>query len=156
ISGLRAVVVPTQAQHFLLFWGPLYLLSLTFLVSQAPRPSGRLGAGAAAAGLLVAAGAAFRYGPVVRLTGPVVPWTAALALRRLRCRSADSSPESLFVLSLLFTGWLLVLGCDLLYVHDMFGGRQNTVFKLYFQAWLLLGLAGSYMAAFLLGLVPRP
>ncbi|HEV8635544.1 MAG TPA: DUF2298 domain-containing protein, partial [Chloroflexota bacterium] len=154
--GLKAVPVPTQARHFLLFWGPLYLLTVTFLISQAPRSAGRLGRAVWAAVLLVAAGAGFRYGPVVGLTAPLLLLAAALVSEHLRCRTPDQPREQLFALSMLFTGWLLVLGCDLVYVHDMFGGRTNTVFKLYYQAWLLLGLAGSYMAAFLLGLLPRP
>ena len=154
--GLRAVSDPTHATHFLVFWAPLYALTVTFLLSQTPPPAGR-GVRALWAGtLLVAAGAAIRFGPVVGLTAPLLVLAAALAVRQLRCAPVASEGERLFALTLLFTGWLLVLGCELLYVHDMFGGRTNTVFKLYYQAWLLLGLAGSYMAASLLGLLARP
>ena len=36
------------------------------------------------------------------------------------------------------TALLLVLGCEFFYVGDVFNSRMNTVFKLYYQAWLLL------------------
>ena len=38
----------------------------------------------------------------------------------------------------------LLVGAELFYVADLFGNRMNTVFKVYYQAWLLLSLAGSY------------
>ena len=38
----------------------------------------------------------------------------------------------------------LLVGAELFYVADVFGNRMNTVFKVYYQAWLLLSLAGSY------------
>ena len=31
-----------------------------------------------------------------------------------------------------------------MYLRDVFGTRMNTVFKFYFQAWLLWGIAGAY------------
>ncbi len=44
---------------------------------------------------------------------------------------------------------LLILGTELFFVQDLFGSRLNTVFKLYYQAWLLLGCAGAYGAYWL-------
>ena len=40
-------------------------------------------------------------------------------------------------------GCALVLAPEVVYLHDDFGTRMNTVFKLYYQAWLLLGLASA-------------
>ncbi|MEE8369531.1 MAG: DUF2298 domain-containing protein, partial [Dehalococcoidia bacterium] len=53
------------------------------------------------------------------------------------------------VLSLLVAGlaFYLLAGAEMFYVADQFGGgfrRMNTVFKTYYQAWFLLGIAGSY------------
>ncbi len=49
-----------------------------------------------------------------------------------------------FVLLLILTGFFLTLGCELFYVADVFGSRMNTVFKLYYQAWVLLAIASAY------------
>ena len=52
-----------------------------------------------------------------------------------------------FALALTALGLLLVMGPELLYVDDSFGGaseRMNTVFKLYYAGWLLLGVAAGF------------
>jgi uncharacterized membrane protein len=42
------------------------------------------------------------------------------------------------------TALVLVLGVEFVYLRDLFGTRMNTVFKFYYQAWILLGLASAY------------
>jgi len=52
-----------------------------------------------------------------------------------------------FSLALAALGLLLVMGPELLYVDDIFGDgsqRMNTVFKLYYQAWIFLAAAGGF------------
>ncbi len=51
---------------------------------------------------------------------------------------------ALFALGLASTAFLLILGTEFFYVGDLFNSRMNTVFKLYYQAWLLLALAGGF------------
>jgi len=46
-----------------------------------------------------------------------------------------------FVFLLVLTGLLLVLGTEFVYLRDNFGQRVNTVFKFYYQAWVLFGVA---------------
>ncbi len=53
-------------------------------------------------------------------------------------------PSRQFAMLAAFTGLMLVFGVEFLYLRDAFGTRMNTVFKFYFQAWALLGLAGTY------------
>jgi uncharacterized membrane protein len=48
------------------------------------------------------------------------------------------------------TAYLLVLGAELFYIRDVFGSRLNTVFKLYYQAWLLLAVGGAFSLYWLL------
>jgi uncharacterized membrane protein len=55
-----------------------------------------------------------------------------------------------FVLLLFATGALLVLSVELVYIKDQFGTRMNTVFKFYFQAWILWGIGGAYGLAALI------
>jgi YYY domain-containing protein len=65
--------------------------------------------------------------------------------------SDDDNPALLVpVLAMTFTALLLILGCELLFIQDVFKSRINTVFKLYYQAWLLLGVSGAVGAYWLL------
>jgi uncharacterized membrane protein len=41
-------------------------------------------------------------------------------------------------------GLLLSLAPEFFYLRDQFGWRMNTIFKFYYQAWILLSLASSY------------
>jgi YYY domain-containing protein len=56
-----------------------------------------------------------------------------------------------FALILIGVGLLLPLAVEFVYLRDLFGHRMNTVFKFYFQAWVLLGLAAAYGAAVVAG-----
>ena len=49
-----------------------------------------------------------------------------------------------FCLVLILTGALLLVGPEFVYLRDNFGTRMNTMFKFYFQAWILWGLASSF------------
>ena len=55
-----------------------------------------------------------------------------------------------FVIMLILLGALLVIVPEFLYLQDQFGTRMNTIFKFYFQAWILWSLAGSFAISDLL------
>ena len=57
-------------------------------------------------------------------------------------RSEKSSNS--FVLLMVALGALLVIGPDFLYLRDNFGYRINTIFKFYYQAWIVLSIAAAY------------
>lgn len=59
------------------------------------------------------------------------------------------SPAHRFVLLLIATGTLLVLFTDFFYLRDQFGWRMNTIFKFYYQTWLMWGLAAAFSTVFL-------
>jgi uncharacterized membrane protein len=52
--------------------------------------------------------------------------------------------SSSFVLLMIALGALLILGPEFLYLRDNFGYRINTIFKFYYQAWVVLSLAAAY------------
>jgi len=58
--------------------------------------------------------------------------------------SRKVAPVALFALLLASMGALLTLSVEFVYLRDQFGTRMNTVFKFYFQAWVLWGLVSAY------------
>jgi uncharacterized membrane protein len=68
-----------------------------------------------------------------------------------KTHSEQLSPVQLYALLLILLGGLLVLGPEFIYLRDMFGYRINTIFKFYFQAWLLWGVVAAYSAAVVWG-----
>lgn len=46
-------------------------------------------------------------------------------------------------LALFGFGFVLTLGPEFVYVRDYFDARMNTVFKIYFQVWLMMGIASG-------------
>ncbi len=67
-----------------------------------------------------------------------------------KASSADYRPivilSDLFALALLLLGVVLTFGTELIIIRDVFNSRLNTVFKFYYQAWILFGLAAAYAA----------
>lgn len=49
-----------------------------------------------------------------------------------------------FVLLMILLGALLTLVPEFVYLRDQFGTRMNTIFKFYYQAWLLWSIAAAY------------
>jgi len=58
-------------------------------------------------------------------------------------RRISVSPD-LFAVLMIGLALILTLVPEFVYLRDMFGTRMNTVFKFYYQAWLLLALASAY------------
>jgi uncharacterized membrane protein len=55
-----------------------------------------------------------------------------------------AAPSLLFALGLAFIGVFLLMGPELFRLVDLFNNRMNTVFKLYYEAWVLLALATAF------------
>ncbi|MSQ14441.1 MAG: hypothetical protein EXR50_01065 [Dehalococcoidia bacterium] len=54
-----------------------------------------------------------------------------------------------FVMLMVMVGLLLIAACETVYIKDVFHNRMNTVFKLYYQAWLFLGLSSAFAVFYL-------
>jgi len=67
----------------------------------------------------------------------------AVVLTRAR-RGADDGSH--FVLLFAALAIYLIFAAELFFVHDLFGNRMNTVFKFYYQAWIVLSVVGGYGA----------
>ncbi|HCU56990.1 MAG TPA: hypothetical protein DF984_01960 [Anaerolineaceae bacterium] len=63
--------------------------------------------------------------------------------------TADPSPIP-FVLLMVVLGGIMILAPEFVYLRDNFGARMNTVFKFYYQGWMLWSLAAAFMAGVLL------
>ncbi|MBM3933567.1 MAG: hypothetical protein FJ319_04585 [SAR202 cluster bacterium] len=64
----------------------------------------------------------------------------------------------IFALALSALGLLLIMGPEMLYVNDSFGGaleRMNTVFKFYYQSWIILSVAAGFAAYYWLSMVTK-
>jgi uncharacterized membrane protein len=91
-------------------------------------------------------------------------WVLALAVTLLAISVAllvqsRMSRGRRFVLALVFTSFLLFAGIELVYLKDHLDGgdawRMNTLFKFYFQVWVLLGIALGASLPELLRVVER-
>jgi len=168
ILPLRGV----NTRPFLLFLviGPFILLAVSFLFRQLPglvRPSDSDSSAAvlimvvASTPFLVWIGVAFIVTWIDDGTGAalgeiggrmilVIPGLALVALagfsamQRARLKLEPATAFPLLIAALAF---YLLVGAELFYNVDRFSGefrRMNTVFKTSYQAWLLLGIVGSY------------
>ena len=110
----------------------------SFLASESvrlARRGRRVGRAACAVAASAAAAGALAGSATVGIAAGALLAAALIAFSR-----AETSPGRLFVLLLCLLSAALFLGCEFLYLKDFYGPslrRQNTVFKYYFQAWIL-------------------
>ncbi|MCC7363444.1 MAG: hypothetical protein IT303_03655 [Dehalococcoidia bacterium] len=161
-EGIYAYTGPgTRPPHALLQFGPLVAAAMVALTWGIRRGDGRLIADslymtaavpfvpftvwflrAATQGELDAGLDARTLGGWVTLSVfGATAWLLAAAFVASAYRRRGNAP----ILGLLSTGALLLYGAELFYIRDIFdiAPRLNTVFKLTYQAWLLLAAAGA-------------
>jgi YYY domain-containing protein len=145
--------VRTAFTQFLIVFG-LFAIPLAAFVLHQGAISDRSGrsvliALAGGAGLL-AAGIATQFALVLLL--PFAYWAVVLAMREAE------RPARAFALWATALGALVIFGTEIVYLRDVFEGqtpRMNTLFKFYYQVWLIWGTVAGY-ALWVLLRRPRP
>jgi YYY domain-containing protein len=181
-SQVRGIGIPadrTPLISMLIIFGPFLFVVLAFLLWRWRLSGNRSGpalTGIRWTGLLLLV-TAWWLGSLALIAGVVLLALAALAallghpsgqaesevaLSDRSGHAAVSGPleaqagARVFLLLLAALGLLLLLAPELVFVVDSFGTRMNTVFKLHYQAWVLLGLASAASLAWMLGALRVP
>ncbi len=132
----------TSAGEFLTIFGLPWLIAVVILGIEI----GRRGRGkaikvprsAVVISIVVSIVALGLPAPVLILAGAPV----AAALWLLINRDPDDL-ELPIITSLIAAGFALVLVTEFFYIRDDFGNRMNTLFKVYYQVWTLIGVAAA-------------
>jgi len=155
-GGIRLVLLDkTQLRQFLVQFGLFIYVVAGFLIVQggawlAARNRTlplRPGIGSLVIALIV--------GTAVLLCLLIGWWTSALLIafiaiaaallwQRLHTPGDTATLAELFALLSIAIALGLTLICEFAYIRDIYGSRLNTVFKLYYQAWVLLSIAAAY------------
>ena len=162
VQGVGAVVTPTRYVHMLVVWGVPMALVAPFIIGSfwqtVVGPDWRRMTVISASLALIP----FVVWLVVRLqsvghaSSPadrlihVIPFALLIgmsawsAIYETKVRGPSGRA---FTLALAALALLLIMGPELLYVDDFFGKaneRMNTIFKLYYQAWVLLAAVSGF------------
>ena len=159
VNGIGVVITHTRAIHMFIVWG-LFLTAVTpFLLAtfwqttvQRDWDAQTLTAGALAfapwllwtLAYLPSDGSVEEV--IARFIG-ILPLTALVAIgvyNALYLARRENEGGRLFATVLAVLGLGLIIGSEFLFIRDFFNNRGNTVFKLYYQAWILLAAASAF------------
>ncbi len=161
IGGLTRAIAPYAASRsdlaqYLLIYGMflLPLIAFVYLMLRAgSQPTGdQLGllAGSGSQAAQLRPGALLPWlPPLLLLVGLLVgfPLLALFGLGLLAAVLAVQrrhAPADAFGLLVVALGCAIFFGVELIYIRDVFNNRMNTVFKFYYQTWLLWGTLAPY------------
>ena len=158
-GGIDVPLVTTRPVHLFIVWG-VYLVSVTpfivgsFLQTRVGADWRRLSVVGLLVGFVPYLIWAFLHlqdgGTTSDLPARlfhVLPFALLIALAvygALWHAKQQGSGSRPFALALSAMGLLLIMGPELLFVRDAFGNRMNTVFKLYYEAWVLLAASSGF------------
>ena len=74
-----------------------------------------------------------------------------LLWHRVAQGTSGTDRSLLFALLLAAVGLTLTLGTEFVYIKDTFNSRMNTVFKFYYQAWVLLAISAAFGVYYVAG-----
>jgi len=138
----------TSIPEYLSMFGFMYIIGLVFIMVQGWQrllwPSHRLAQGLViVTALLLLLGAVVIPAPLLVLVG--FPLLAILYVLHQDRRVTATN----IVLGLFGIAFGLTLGLEFFYLRDFFDTRMNSVFKIYVQIWLLMGIASAIAVALL-------
>ena len=159
VNGIGVVITHTRAIHMFIVWG-LFLAAITpFLLAtfwqttvQRDWAAQTLTAGALAFAPWLLWTLAYLPSDgsieevISRFIG-ILPLTALVAIgvyNALYLARRENEGGRLFATVLAVLGLGLIIGSEFLFIRDFFNNRGNTVFKLYYQAWILLAAASAF------------
>ncbi|MDP7577959.1 MAG: DUF2298 domain-containing protein [SAR202 cluster bacterium] len=165
VSGIGPVIMASSRPfHILIFWGLFLCVIVPFILSEFCRTkvdndwatllwiSMVVGFGPFAGWVFLQAGRGGTVGEMATKLFHVMPFALIISIAVYTLlwltKKSTSSSGKIFALGLSISGLLLIMGPDLFYVDDSFGGaseRMNTVFKLYYQAWIILAIASGFI-----------
>ncbi len=147
ISTLVTTIAPVTGERtgfgeFLLIFGVPTVIAVVFLAASLSLPGQRRYESIRASELLIVVAVLViltlvAQTPVLLVAGLIV--LAALeVIRRDGTISVRTIAAGLFAL-----GFVLLAATELFYIRDVFGNRMNTVFKIQYQVWVLIGIASA-------------
>ncbi len=159
VNGIGVVLTPSRAVHLFIVWG-LFLtavapfLLITFWQTTVQRDWRARAVTALALGFGAWLLWALLYMPseggldeVVSRLIRILPLSALAAVgvyNALHLARQNDSAGRLYATLLATLGLGLIIGAEFLFIRDFFGNRGNTVFKLYYQTWILLAAASAF------------
>ena len=159
VNGIGVVVTHTRAIHMFIVWG-LFLTAVapfllaTFWQTRIQRDWAAQAFTALALAFVPWLLWALAYLPsdgsiqeaIGRFIG-ILPLTGLAAVgvyNALHLARQENEAGRLFATLLAVLGLGLIIGAEFLFIRDFFNNRGNTVFKLYYQAWILLAAASAF------------
>ena len=159
VNGIGVVITHTRAIHMFIVWG-LFLTAVTpFLLATFWQTTVQRDWATQTLTALALAFAPWLLwtlaylpsdGSVEEVIGRfigILPLTALVAIgvyNALYLARRENEGGRLFATVLAVLGLGLIIGSEFLFIRDFFNNRGNTVFKLYYQAWILLAAASAF------------
>ena len=162
VQGVGAVVTPTRYVHMLVVWGVPMALVAPFIIGSfwqtvvGPDWRRMTAISASLAVIPFVVWLLVRLQAVGHASSPtdrlihIIPFALLIGMSAWSAiyETKTRGPSGrAFVLALATLALLLIMGPELLYVDDFFGDaneRMNTIFKLYYQAWVLLAAVSGF------------
>ncbi len=87
--------------------------------------------------------------------GTLVIGYLLLSIKKENQQDQTSNPQSVssglvFILILILSGGIIAVTPEFFYLRDQFGWRMNTIFKFYYQVWIIWSIAAAVCTIYLL------